>query len=121
MTGLVFSLSSKDAAELVDRELRRNGVREKDIRFIDGESLRSVADEAHDPKLTMAELAQEIAQGRALLAVEVDEQNQPAVERVIHMLGVDVRKYTIAGPPLATGLPALSGVDDEGPLVEPAS
>jgi hypothetical protein len=121
MSSLVFSLGSEDAAELAVRELKRNGVREEDIRVLDPHSHRLTAENTADPQLATAELDREIAQGRVLLDVRVDEQNQPAVERLIEMLGGDARRLVMSGRlPVAT-LAIASSAAEDGTHLEPAT
>jgi hypothetical protein len=121
MSSLVFSLGSEDAAQLAVHELKRNGVREDDIRVLDAHSHRIVAEKATDPQIAIADFDREIAQGRVLVEVHVDEQNQPAVERLIYMLGADARKFVMAGRlPVAT-LASVSTAAEDGTHLEPAS
>ena len=93
MSLLVFSIQSDDAARLVDRELKRNGVR--DSRILDRLSRSAALEAANDPALAR-ELDREVARGRVRVEVDIDEQNQPAVERMVHMLAGDARKFVIA-------------------------
>ena len=97
MSSLVFSLRSEDAARLAVRELKRSGARDDDIRVLEPHSHRVVAEKASDPQLAVADFDREIAQGRVLVEVDVDEQNQPAVERLVYMLDGDARKFLMAG------------------------
>jgi hypothetical protein len=92
MSRLVFSLGSDDAALAADRELRRNGV--KDTRILDRLSRNICADAANDPEIARA-LDREVALGRVLLEVEIDESNRGAVERVIGMIAADARRFLI--------------------------
>ena len=93
MSRLVFSLSSDHAALAADRELRRNGV--KDSRILDRLSRNLTAEAANDPAVARA-LDREVAQGRVLLEVEIDEGNRVAVERVIGMVAEDARRFLIS-------------------------
>jgi hypothetical protein len=93
MSLVVFSLQSDDAARLVDRELKRNGVH--DSRILDRLS-RNITIEAANDSALARELDREVAKGRVLIEVEIDEQNQPAVERMVAMLAGDARKFVIA-------------------------
>jgi len=93
MSRLVFSLGSDAAALAADRELRRNGVR--DTRILDRLSRNICAEAANDPAIARA-LDREVAQGRVLLEVEIDESNRSAVERVIGMVASDARRFLIS-------------------------
>ena len=93
MSRLVFSLGSDEAALAAHRELRRNGV--QDTRILDRLSRNLTAEAANDPAIARA-LDREVAQGRVLLEVEIDEDNRRAVERVIRMLAGDARQFVIS-------------------------
>jgi hypothetical protein len=95
MSSLYFSLSSEEAARLADRELRRNGVAQSQIRILDKLSRIRIADAARDTPHAIADLNREVAQGRVLLEVTVDDQNHDAVERVVSMLFADARRLLI--------------------------
>lgn len=91
MTSLVFSLRSTEDAQVASHELRRNGVAPQQFRIIDR---LTAAHAAKDPIL-FDEFSREVANGRVLLEVHVNEQNQAAVERLIHLLGTDARKFLL--------------------------
>jgi hypothetical protein len=94
MRSLVFSLGSEDVARLAGTELARNGLKGQQIRILTGGERVSGAGCANDPVMA-EELARELARGRVLLEILVDEQNVAAVERLIAMLGADARKLAI--------------------------
>ena len=108
MSRLVFSLASDDAALAADRELRRNGV--KETRILDRLSRSLTAEAANDPAIARA-LDGEVAQGRVLLEVEIDESNRSAVERVIRMIAADARRFLIS----LGGTPSKPAANDAVP------
>ena len=66
--------------------------------------LRLALDAANDARMC-DEFHREVAEGRVLLEVHVDEQNEAAVERLVLMLGSDARKFVIGEPKTSAALP----------------
>lgn len=120
MSRVIFSLGSEHMAQLARRELERNGLREPYVRILDRAAHRRIATIAPDARLAFAAMHGEMAAGRVLLEVEVDAQNQAAVERLIDMLGGDARKLATPAPAALddlANLPASNDFTDATPAV----
>ena len=97
MSSLVFSLDLADQDRVAQDELERNGIDHRHVRYIDRFSY--VQGAANDDDITRvetsvpAEFDREIAEGRVLLEVDVEDENRPAVERLMDVLGPSVRKF----------------------------
>lgn len=81
---LIFSLASESDALRADRELLRNGIKPRHIRFLDRFSYLPAA---NDPAIGFvessmpSELEREIAAGRVLLEVDSEEESPAAIAR----------------------------------------
>ena len=101
MNSVVFSLGSEREAYDADQELLRSGVEPSRIHYLDRFSYIPAA---NDSDMTQAdtsipaELDRELAAGRVLLEVEVEDDNRAAVERLLVRLGPDVRKFITHHP-----------------------
>ena len=96
MSSVVFSMGSEQEALDADRRLLRSGVNPSRIHYLDRFSYLPAA---NDPDITWVEtsippeLDREIAAGRVLLEIEVDDEDRPAIERVLAQLGPSVRTF----------------------------
>ena len=101
MSSLVFSLDLADQDRVAQDELERNGIDHRHVRYIDRFSYVRAA--ANDDDITYvqtslpAEFDREIAQGRVLLEIDVEDENRPAMERLMEVLGPSVRRFIAGG------------------------
>jgi hypothetical protein len=100
MSSLVFSLDPADQDLIARSELERSGIDHRHVRYIDRFSYVGAA--ANDDDITYVqtsfppEFDREIAQGRVLLEIDLEDENRPAVERLMDVLGPSVRRF-VAG------------------------
>lgn len=95
MSSLVFSLDSADQGRIAQPELERNGIDHRHVRYIDRFSyVQSAAnDDTYVQTSLPPEFDREIAQGRVLLEIDVEDENRIAVERLMEVIGPSVRRF----------------------------